>query len=172
MATTDWAHYQVQLSQPQPAKAAVPAAKVVARQLASRGERLMAAAFDGILFMLPIGAAFLIRPASAGDAQISGTRATIWILGLLAVTCCQMFLLSRGQSLGKLIVGVRIVDYDTEENPGFMRLYVWRVLVPALLSLVPFFGQIFALVNVLFIFGEQRRCLHDCIAGTKVVACS
>jgi hypothetical protein len=32
-----------------------------------------------------------------------------------------------------------------------------------------FFGSILPLVDALMIFGDQRRCLHDHLAGTKVV---
>jgi hypothetical protein len=41
--------------------------------------------------------------------------------------------------------------------------------VPLLLPLVPFLGGLVALVDVLFIFGPSKRCLHDLVAGTKVV---
>jgi hypothetical protein len=34
-----------------------------------------------------------------------------------------------------------------------------------LLGIIPFYG----FVDVLFIFGQERRCLHDLIAGTRVV---
>ena len=36
-------------------------------------------------------------------------------------------------------------------------------------SVIPAIGNILPLLDVLFIFREDRRCLHDFIAGTKVV---
>ncbi len=44
-----------------------------------------------------------------------------------------------------------------------------RYFLPTLISQVPFIGGIFGLVNALFIFGAERRCLHDRLAGTRVV---
>jgi len=41
--------------------------------------------------------------------------------------------------------------------------------VPWLIEQVPLFGGLFWIVDVCLIFGEERRCLHDYIAGTKVV---
>ena len=34
---------------------------------------------------------------------------------------------------------------------------------------IPLIGTVFSLVDVGFIFGKERRCLHDRIAGTCVV---
>jgi uncharacterized RDD family membrane protein YckC len=36
-------------------------------------------------------------------------------------------------------------------------------------NFIPVIGPLFGLVNVLFIFGEERRCLHDLAANTIVV---
>ena len=41
--------------------------------------------------------------------------------------------------------------------------------VPKVMGAVPYLGMIFHLVDSLFIFREDRRCLHDRIAGTRVV---
>ena len=35
--------------------------------------------------------------------------------------------------------------------------------------MIPVLGPLFSLVNVCFIFREDRRCIHDLIAGTQVV---
>jgi hypothetical protein len=50
-------------------------------------------------------------------------------------------------------------------NPGFNRVIVMRGIVNGILSNIPFY----VLVDVLFIFGSEQRCLHDLIAKTKVV---
>ena len=39
------------------------------------------------------------------------------------------------------------------------------MIVNGLIGIIPGYG----LVDVLFIFGAERRCLHDYIARTKVV---
>lgn len=47
-----------------------------------------------------------------------------------------------------------------------------RALVPGFIGRIPLAGPIFKLVNALFIFGEERQCLHDKLAGTKVLDCA
>jgi hypothetical protein len=44
-----------------------------------------------------------------------------------------------------------------------------RSWLPFLLGLVPGFGSVFGLADACFIFGTERRCLHDRMAGTIVV---
>jgi len=95
---------------------------------------------------------------------------------VLAVACglgleiVNIVLLAReGQTLGKKIVGVRVVRQADGGGAGFVGTWLLRAFVPGLLAAIPLLGDPFMLVNVLFIFGEERRCLHDLIAGTKVV---
>lgn len=42
-------------------------------------------------------------------------------------------------------------------------------MVPAVISAIPLAGAAFGLVDILFIFRADRRCIHDLIAGTHVV---
>jgi hypothetical protein len=37
------------------------------------------------------------------------------------------------------------------------------------LSLAPGIGRFIAIIDCAFIFGRQKRCVHDLIAGTRVV---
>lgn len=89
------------------------------------------------------------------------------VIYFLAVVLCvfQWWLIStRGQSIGKLILGMRIVT-DGGRYPGFLQGVVLRNWVRVLLSTVPFF----ALFDALFILGNSNRCIHDYIANTHVV---
>jgi uncharacterized RDD family membrane protein YckC len=64
---------------------------------------------------------------------------------------------------------IRIVSFDDESNPGFVKAFLLRVFVNGLIGAVPFVGFVYSLVDIFFIFRDDRRCLHDLIAGTKVV---
>jgi hypothetical protein len=46
---------------------------------------------------------------------------------------------------------------------------ILRGFIPGLIGAIPYIGPLFSLVNVLFIFREDYRCVHDHIAGTIVV---
>jgi uncharacterized RDD family membrane protein YckC len=89
-------------------------------------------------------------------------------LGALIVL--QAVLLSRrGQSLGKLLTGIRIVRVRDGSQAGFVHAFLLRGAIPGTIELIPILGGLFWLVDVCFIFGQERRCVHDLIAGTKVV---
>ena len=74
-----------------------------------------------------------------------------------------------GQSIGKKVIGTQIVKSGTFDEPGFVTGVMLRNWIPSAISFVPCIGNIFGLVDALWIFGEERRCLHDLIAGTHVV---
>jgi uncharacterized RDD family membrane protein YckC len=59
---------------------------------------------------------------------------------------------------------MKIVRHDGS-NPGFLQAVVMRNWLRVLLNMVPFF----ALADALFIFGANKRCLHDLLAGTYVI---
>ncbi len=63
---------------------------------------------------------------------------------------------------------IRIVDLNGAVLP-VQRLLGLRYLPWWAASIVPFVGGLFALIDALFIFRKDHRCIHDHIAGTKVV---
>lgn len=156
-------------------------------ELAGRGTRLGAAIIDrllGVLCAMPglmiMGPAFaqLVIAASRGEEpDMEAFSAGSFLLGgavagiaLLALFIVQVWMLStRGQSIGKRMLGIRIVLFRDNGNPGFVHAWLLRNLVPGLIGVVPYVGFLFVLVDLCFIFGEPRRCVHDYIAGTKVV---
>lgn len=76
---------------------------------------------------------------------------------------------SNGQTLGKRLLGMKIVDMRTRGKPAFGWLVVMRFLVPQVVYMIPIVGGIVALVGILLIFREDRRPLHDHLARTQVV---
>jgi uncharacterized RDD family membrane protein YckC len=91
-------------------------------------------------------------------------------LGMALVAAVQGSLLTwKGQTIGKRVLGVRIVRFTDGGNPGFLRAVFIRSVLPLLFASVTCLGRLFALIDILNILGEERRCLHDYLAGTKVV---
>jgi uncharacterized RDD family membrane protein YckC len=95
-----------------------------------------------------------------------------WV-GLLVVMFIQFLLLGfRGQNLGKLAVRARVVRASDGAPAGFVRAGLLRFILPVTLFffLNQYFllGFVFLFVDLCFMFGAERRCLHDLIAGTKV----
>ena len=171
MTQLDWSHYQVNLSPATSSRPPKPAGKPVAKPLASRSARLAAVLLDSFLALVvvPVAATLLMAPTTEGRRAAS-LRLGISILGFVIVGITQLTLLSvRGQTLGKMITGVRVVDFWDESNPGFLRVVCLRMWVPALIGCIPVLGALFKLFDWLAIFGEHRRCIHDAMARTKVV---
>ena len=74
-----------------------------------------------------------------------------------------------GQSVGKKIVGTRMVDQDSGETSGFVQGFLIRTFVFQLICNIPFIGFIIALVDIIFLFTEGNQTLHDRLARTRVV---
>lgn len=135
--------------------------------LATRTQRFLAILLDSVL----ISGVFAI-------AAYEGTPDPVRFLGLAAgaaIFAANLFFLARaGQTLGKKAVGIRIVLADSGLNGGF----VVNVLKRGALAGVPYFaltflhpvaGAAYVWADVLCVFRDSRRCLHDQIAGTVVI---
>lgn len=138
--------------------------------LASRGRRFFGSLIDS-LAILPV-----LIPLIYADQFIPLTEMPDWQLDLIGTvlfmgTFCAVntFWLARdGQTLGKKLLKMRITDLYGRQVP-VGRILLLRYLVGALFGWIPLVGNIFPLLDALFIFRGDQRCIHDLIAGTKVV---
>lgn len=103
-----------------------------------------------------------LEPAVAGLVLLS----LVAIVGLVIYNLYCLH--GEGQTLGKRWVGVRIVRTDGT-RASLPRLLFLRGFVPGLIGGIPYLGIFFVLANALWIFGEEKRCLHDHFADTIVV---
>ena len=78
-------------------------------------------------------------------------------------------LAKRGQTIGKYLLKIRIVRYYSDEVPKVRFSLVIREGIMLGLNLFGYLGVCIALINLLLIFSNNRRCLHDYCAFTKVV---
>ncbi len=143
--------------------------------------RFLARFIDCLLFVLPLAFAigaffidtvsFLIAMDLPGATVADVSRSSPFVLILALLGMCgylilQAFLLAtRGQSIGKIIVKIRIVDAHTGVSGGFLQNVFLREMLNSLLSMIP----LYFLVDSAFILQNDRRCIHDHIAGTVVV---
>ena len=73
-----------------------------------------------------------------------------------------------GQSVGKKLLGLRIVRMDGS-RVGFPRLFFVRSGSAAVVGFIPSVGGLLALVDAGMIFRDSHQALHDQIADTVVV---
>lgn len=89
---------------------------------------------------------------------------------LAALAVLQGILIAtRSQSVGKILLGLRIVRAPDGGKATFGRAFLIRSGVPAVIEYIPIIGFLFWIVDTCFIFRADRRCLHDLMAGTKVI---
>lgn len=146
---------------------------------ASRGTRLLAAIVDGIVFSfmvyLPIG----IGMAVAGISDATSIAANPFLLlkvggpfallGIVVWGVITYRLVKRnGQTIAKKWMSIKVVRSDGA-HASVGRIFWLRNVVNSLLAFIPLVGALYGLLDALWIFGEQRRCIHDLIADTIVV---
>jgi uncharacterized RDD family membrane protein YckC len=138
-------------------------------ELAGRGRRLVAALLD--LAIVGLVAFIIMWPLGLFEHEQAYERTQLLIrlfllLGGSYVLVNGWWLHKRGQTVGKRIMGLQIVNFDNGRLLPFWRLLL-RALVPLAMLTQPLL-MLLAVIDVLFIFGAQRRCLHDRLVGSKV----
>lgn len=90
------------------------------------------------------------------------------VLGLLISQL--LLLVRRGQSIGKMIMGIRILDINSNAIPTITNLILLRTILPMVIFSFKFLGQFFLALDVItMILDKKRQSLHDKIAKTYVV---
>ena len=143
--------------------------------LASLGARFGAALIDSFI-MIVIIVPLMWALGDFGDLsrqdERENLRSALWsAAGFFIWLGVNAYLLAKhGQSVGKRLVGIRIVNIDDNRRTPFSKIVFLRTLPVQLVGAIPVLGGLFTLVDILFIFRQDRRCVHDLIAGTRVVA--
>ncbi len=141
--------------------------------LASLASRLGARILDGIILVVVI---LTIALAGLGAAVVAGETGALAVvffsfMAILVVTSLYetTMVAIRGQTLGKMAAGIKVVQVSNGEVPGWWKS-VLRTLVLHLPGLVPVLGQIIMLaVLVSPLWDAQRQGWHDKAAATVVV---
>jgi uncharacterized RDD family membrane protein YckC len=141
--------------------------------LADRGTRFVAAFLDGLIslaYSLPL--MYFMGFFDNAKAMQNASFTTLLGVSALSFVCFVLVhgytLKQSGQTLGKKMTGIRIADLD-DGVPDLGRVIGLRYLPITAVGLIPIAGSFLPLIDVLFIFRSDRRCIHDLIAGTKVV---
>lgn len=152
-----------------------------ASTLASRWSRLAAVMLDGFLGFIGFMPAWIMN-LSTIPPQARGNAFAVWIslaktggwfyLGVviaLLVLAIDLILLARnGQTIGKKLLGIKVVRTDGSPVSLF-RVFFLRYVCNTFLTLIPIAGPLYSLVDSLMIFSESRRTVHDRIADTIVI---
>lgn len=144
---------------------------------ASRLARLLAQVLDGLILMfasVPVMFLFNIGADLDWDEVLeSGVLPVDQVLLFTAVGIFVYLLVNGyhlwyfGQTLGKKMMRIAIVDAN-DRVPSFSKIVGLRYIPFQLAGAIPGLALI-SLIDVLLIFRTDRRCLHDMLAGTRVI---
>ena len=134
-----------------------------------------------IVIAVPLFYLILIASELASPNYAARPLATapIWsyeiLIQLVAITISFLLahgylLATQGQTVGKVFMKTRIVDERSGQIVALVPLFLRRYLLLWLLVQIPFFGGLLNLANGMMIFRTNKKCLHDDLAGTKVVS--
>jgi uncharacterized RDD family membrane protein YckC len=107
--------------------------------------------------------AFWAAMASSGPWFYIGLLINLVLLAIMIVLVYR-----NGQTIGKKLLGIKVARTDGS-RASLARIFWLRNVLNSVITMVPFFGPLYALVDACMIFGEQRRCCHDYIADTIVI---
>jgi uncharacterized RDD family membrane protein YckC len=144
-------------------------------ELASRWSRLWGSLIDGLVMLVVLVPIMFITGYTAYIME--GTEPSfIFTFAMLFASIIIFFAINykllrdNGQTIGKKAVGTKIVGINDEKaqiNDHILKRYL-TYFIP---GQIPIIGSIFSLINLLFIFGAEKRCIHDLAGKTKVVKC-
>ncbi len=157
------------LQQPQPTHVQPP--------LADLGKRFLGAVIDGLLSMLliiPGAIVLIIGIVSSSDDDFNPlilVGVLVMIVGWIVLMVWQIYLLAtRSQTVGKYLMKTQLLDINTGQPAGLVNTLLLRSIVNGIICGLPFgIGGIYSIVDICFIFREDRRCVHDLLASTVVV---
>lgn len=140
--------------------------------LATRWQRLWASIIDSLI----MGAITLPLVYFTGGFDVITTgrepsfiyNLAIALVGIVFFVLINMkLLLSKGQTIGKKVLNIKIVDM--EDNLPSQNHLIKRYGMYLGLGQIPLAGPILSIVNIVIIFGKEKRCGHDYFAETKVI---
>lgn len=144
---------------------------------ATRLSRLFAQILDGIILMfVTTPLMFIFNFGSDLDVDLwleSGVIPVEQVLSFTAVGIFVYLLVNGyhlwyfGQTLGKKMMQIAIVDKN-DKVPAFAKIVGVRYVPFQLIGAIPGLALI-SIVDILMIFRSDRRCLHDMLAGTRVI---
>ena len=137
-------------------------------ELASPWARLAAFIIDGLIIGIPALILWVVAFASGEDEASFGLILAGLVIFIVILVVQMVLLGTRGQTIGKIALKIRIVDAQTGAHPGWPRLILLRAIVNSILSGILVIGTIYWLVDSLFIFRADHRTIHDLYSGTRV----
>ena len=146
----------------QPVLLATPGARV--------GARLVDAHIFSVLWAVVLIVSIFALDAADVDGPDVGFLVVLTVPLIVAGLIYEVVMVAtRGQTLGKMAVGIKVVRFDTGARPGAGKSF-GRWALPNLVLLIPLVGWLFTMFCYLSLtWGNDRQGWHDKAARTLVV---
>lgn len=106
---------------------------------------------------------------NGGGSSIIATFVTAFVIfGIITLLYEWLMVSFVGATLGKLMVGLRVVKEETGEKPGIGGGFI-RWIIPTLGGIVCGIGQLVVYLSPFWDSSDRRRGWHDRAAGTMVI---
>ena len=142
--------------------------------LAERKDRFLAALVDAVIGLAIAVPFMLLAGPYLGFESLESQPGYDYLIpasifGFTMFIVCHGYLLSKyGQTIGKKALKIKIVSIE-DSRVSLSKLLLLRYFPITLVTLIPIAGNFLPAIDALFIFRKDRRCVHDLIAGTKVI---
>lgn len=139
--------------------------------LASRSTRLVAVFLDTfilLLILIPVVLLTGLLDLETLHTELSAGLTMAVMSLVLYLLINSKLLVSKGQTVGKKIMNIKVIDAKTRAVPSAKNIIAKRYLAFFILGQIPL-ANIISFVDSLMIFRKSRKCLHDDFAGTIVV---
>jgi uncharacterized RDD family membrane protein YckC len=153
----------------------------------SMGARLVARIIDFCVIGIPVALLFVFVTVGAlagapvdpvtGDLVLSDQDTAQLVIGLLLATIATVVVsilyevwmtAVKGATLGKMVMGLKVVDIDTGELIGWGRSFV-RWVIPTIGNVVCGFGGLIVYLSAFFDSAKANRGWHDLAARDVVI---
>ena len=140
-------------------------------ELAGPGARLGARIIDTLI----VGSALLIFLVIVSALEFGNAEDLLGVMLIamaIGVAYEVVLIAVRGQTLGKMLVSIKVIRADFGGVPGAGKSVI-RWIIPVAASLVPLIGPLVSLlVYISLLWDSNRQGWHDKAAGTLVVKTS
>ncbi|MDR1965935.1 MAG: RDD family protein [Synergistaceae bacterium] len=150
-------------------------------ELATRWQRFLAVFLDFLLagaiwavatiIAAVVFGLYIIDPYAikTGDVAALLFVSALFVLPTIFYSIYNIYLLHKNsQTLGKKIMNIKIANPDGSRTPTW-KILILRGFVPSLIGCIPIVGQLFFIADICCLFRDDRRTLHDMLAGTIVI---
>lgn len=115
-------------------------------------------AFIMIIFFY--GATFAM---AIGEGTIGGVLSIVGGLTAIAVTIFQIKYMMNGQTIGKKVLNLQVVDLESYEGLGFLKMFLKEAFGKTISAMVLYLGFIWIFID------EENQAWHDKIFNSNVV---